>query len=96
MVTFYNQIFIPPHPLPIPSTQQGPWHLWALGYLVPFQSLPSLPLPSDPWDPGLTAKDLLFRGGYQFRRHPRAVLDVTEQVRGPARWTVPWARGYAS
>ena len=58
--------------------------------------LPSLPLPSDPWDPGLTAKDLLFRGGYQFRRHPRAVLDVTEQVRGPARWTVPWSRGYAS
>ncbi|XP_043754108.1 TATA box-binding protein-associated factor RNA polymerase I subunit C isoform X1 [Cervus elaphus] len=42
--------------------------------------LPLLPPGPDPWDPGLTAKDLLFRGGYQFRRHPRAVLDVTEQV----------------
>lgn len=42
--------------------------------------LPLLPPGPDPWDPGLTAKDLLFRGGYHFRRHPRAVLDVTEQV----------------
>nr|XP_014335896.1 PREDICTED: TATA box-binding protein-associated factor RNA polymerase I subunit C [Bos mutus] len=42
--------------------------------------LPLLPPGPDPWDPGLTAKDLLFRGGYQFRRHPRAVLDVTEQI----------------
>ncbi|XP_065781188.1 TATA box-binding protein-associated factor RNA polymerase I subunit C isoform X5 [Muntiacus reevesi] len=42
--------------------------------------LPLLPPGPDPWDPGLTAKDLLFRGGYQFRRHPRAVLDITEQV----------------
>lgn len=42
--------------------------------------LPLLPPGPDPWDPGLTAKDLLFRGGYQFRRHPRVVLDVTEQI----------------
>ena len=31
----------------------------------------------------MTAQDLLFRGGYQFRRQPQAVLDVTEQVSGP-------------
>ena len=36
--------------------------------------------PSDPWDPGVTAQDLLFRGGFSFRRKPQAVLDVTEQV----------------
>ncbi|KAB1273199.1 TATA box-binding protein-associated factor; RNA polymerase I; subunit C [Camelus dromedarius] len=42
--------------------------------------LPLLPPGPDPWDPGLTARDLLFRGGYHFRRQPRAVLDVTEQL----------------
>nr|XP_030719055.1 TATA box-binding protein-associated factor RNA polymerase I subunit C isoform X2 [Globicephala melas] len=45
--------------------------------------LPLLPPGADPWDPGVTAQDLLFRGGYQFRRQPQAVLDVTEQVSGP-------------
>ncbi|XP_039744714.1 TATA box-binding protein-associated factor RNA polymerase I subunit C isoform X3 [Pteropus medius] len=42
--------------------------------------LPLLPPGPDPWDPGLTAQDLLFRGGPKFRRQPRAVLDVTEQL----------------
>lgn len=44
---------------------------------------PHLPLPSDPWDPGVTAQDLLFRGGFHYRRQPQVVLDVTEQVSGP-------------
>ncbi|XP_029064924.1 TATA box-binding protein-associated factor RNA polymerase I subunit C isoform X2 [Monodon monoceros] len=42
--------------------------------------LPLLPPGPDPWDPGVTAQDLLFRGGYQFRRQPQAVLDVSEQL----------------
>ncbi|XP_066205340.1 TATA box-binding protein-associated factor RNA polymerase I subunit C [Saccopteryx leptura] len=41
--------------------------------------LPLLPPGPDPWDPGLTAEDLLFRGVPKFRRQPKAVLDVTEQ-----------------
>ncbi|XP_054434975.1 TATA box-binding protein-associated factor RNA polymerase I subunit C [Pteronotus mesoamericanus] len=41
--------------------------------------LPLLPPGPDPWDPGLTAQDLLFRCGTKFRREPEAVLDVTEQ-----------------
>ncbi|XP_027998699.2 TATA box-binding protein-associated factor RNA polymerase I subunit C isoform X1 [Eptesicus fuscus] len=41
--------------------------------------LPLLPPGPDPWDPGLTAQDLLFRGSPKFRRQPQAVLDVTEQ-----------------
>ncbi|KAM5295550.1 TATA box-binding protein-associated factor RNA polymerase I subunit C [Glossophaga mutica] len=41
--------------------------------------LPFLPPGPDPWDPGLTAQDLLFRGGPKFRRQPKAELDVTEQ-----------------
>ncbi|XP_028357848.1 TATA box-binding protein-associated factor RNA polymerase I subunit C isoform X2 [Phyllostomus discolor] len=41
--------------------------------------LPLLPPGPDPWDPGLTAQDLLCRGGPKFRRQPKAVLDVTEQ-----------------
>ncbi|XP_045047810.2 TATA box-binding protein-associated factor RNA polymerase I subunit C [Desmodus rotundus] len=41
--------------------------------------LPLLPPGPDRWDPGLTAQDLLFRGGPKFRRQPKAVLDVTEQ-----------------
>uniref|UniRef100_A0A8C9KT36 TATA box-binding protein-associated factor RNA polymerase I subunit C n=1 Tax=Panthera tigris altaica TaxID=74533 RepID=A0A8C9KT36_PANTA len=49
----------------------------ALAATNPF---PSLTVPSDPWDPGVTARDLLFRGGIPFRRKPRAVLDVTEQL----------------
>uniref|UniRef100_A0A8C8Z1Q7 TATA box-binding protein-associated factor RNA polymerase I subunit C n=1 Tax=Prolemur simus TaxID=1328070 RepID=A0A8C8Z1Q7_PROSS len=42
--------------------------------------LPLLRPAPDPWDPGLTAQDLLFRGGYQYRKQPRVVLDVTEQL----------------
>ncbi|XP_054524481.1 TATA box-binding protein-associated factor RNA polymerase I subunit C isoform X6 [Pan troglodytes] len=42
--------------------------------------LPMLPPLIDPWDPGLTARDLLFRGGYRYRKRPRVVLDVTEQI----------------
>nr|XP_012321558.1 TATA box-binding protein-associated factor RNA polymerase I subunit C isoform X4 [Aotus nancymaae] len=42
--------------------------------------LPMLPPLVDPWEPGLTAQDLLFRGGYRYRRRPRVVLDVTEQI----------------
>lgn len=57
---------------------------------------PNLTLSSDPWDPGLTAQDLLFRGGPKFRRQPRAVLDVTEQVSGPTmEWTVLCGGGLA-
>ncbi|XP_047566382.1 TATA box-binding protein-associated factor RNA polymerase I subunit C isoform X1 [Lutra lutra] len=42
--------------------------------------LPLLLPGPDPWDPGVTAQDLLFRGGFTFRRKPQAVLDVTEQL----------------
>ncbi|XP_076989282.1 TATA box-binding protein-associated factor RNA polymerase I subunit C isoform X2 [Tamandua tetradactyla] len=42
--------------------------------------LPLLPPSPEPWDPGLTAQDLLFREGRHFRRQPRATLDVTEQL----------------
>ncbi|XP_008826139.1 TATA box-binding protein-associated factor RNA polymerase I subunit C isoform X2 [Nannospalax galili] len=42
--------------------------------------LPLLPPSPDPWDPGVTARDLLFRGGYHYRRHPQVVLDETEQL----------------
>ncbi|XP_047385664.1 TATA box-binding protein-associated factor RNA polymerase I subunit C isoform X2 [Sciurus carolinensis] len=42
--------------------------------------LPLLPPAPDPWDPGVTAQDLLFRGGYHYRRQPQVVLDVTEQL----------------
>ncbi|XP_040299162.1 TATA box-binding protein-associated factor RNA polymerase I subunit C isoform X2 [Herpailurus yagouaroundi] len=42
--------------------------------------LPLLPPGPDPWDPEVTARDLLFRGGIPFRRKPRAMLDVTEQL----------------
>lgn len=31
----------------------------------------------------MTAQDLVFRGGLQFRKQPQVVLDVTEQVSGP-------------
>ncbi|XP_039083580.1 TATA box-binding protein-associated factor RNA polymerase I subunit C [Hyaena hyaena] len=42
--------------------------------------LPLLLPGPDPWDPGVTAQDLLFRGGVSFRRKPQPVLDVTEQL----------------
>ncbi|XP_058135627.1 TATA box-binding protein-associated factor RNA polymerase I subunit C isoform X2 [Dasypus novemcinctus] len=42
--------------------------------------LPLLPPSPEPWEPGLTAKDLLFRESRHFRRQPRATLDVTEQL----------------
>lgn len=51
---------------------------------------PNLTLLSDPWDPGLTAQDLLFRGAPKFRRQPQAVLDVTEQVSGPTADSAVW------
>lgn len=64
------------------------WDMWLHFWTLPSpwdRPLPQLHFPSDPWDPGLTAQDLLFRGGPKFRRQPRAVLDVTEQVSGPTR-----------
>eukprot|EP00069_Balaena_mysticetus_P011751 bmy_21381T0 len=68
-------------PESLPQGPEGPRHLQAPrtpgSISGPFRSLT---LPSDPWDPGVTAQDLLFRGGYQFRRQPQAVLDVTEQL----------------
>ncbi|XP_055992119.1 TATA box-binding protein-associated factor RNA polymerase I subunit C [Sorex fumeus] len=42
--------------------------------------LPLLPPGPEPWDPGVMAVDLLFRGGRSFRRAPRVVLDATEQL----------------
>ncbi|XP_073081914.1 TATA box-binding protein-associated factor RNA polymerase I subunit C isoform X3 [Manis javanica] len=42
--------------------------------------LPLLHPGPDPWDPGMTARDLVFRGGLQFRKQPQVVLDVTEQL----------------
>ncbi|XP_013364655.1 PREDICTED: TATA box-binding protein-associated factor RNA polymerase I subunit C isoform X5 [Chinchilla lanigera] len=42
--------------------------------------LPLLPPCLDPWDPGVTAQDLLFRGGFHYRRQPQVMLDVTEQL----------------
>nr|XP_040135535.1 TATA box-binding protein-associated factor RNA polymerase I subunit C isoform X1 [Ictidomys tridecemlineatus] len=45
--------------------------------------LPLMPPGPDPWDPGVTAQDLLFRGGRHYRRQPQVVLDVTEQVSVP-------------
>lgn len=38
----------------------------------------------------MTAQDLLFRGGFTFRRKPRAVLDVTEQVSSPTAGSAGW------
>lgn len=71
--------------LPEPQPQDAksgppPWNkdlLWEPATPGP---LPLLPPGPDPWDPGVTAQDLLFRGGYQYRRRPRVVLDVTEQL----------------
>ncbi|XP_055477547.1 TATA box-binding protein-associated factor RNA polymerase I subunit C isoform X3 [Psammomys obesus] len=40
--------------------------------------LPLLPPGPDPWDPGVTAQDLLFRGGHCYRS--QVVLDATEQL----------------
>uniref|UniRef100_A0A8C3WFJ7 TATA-box binding protein associated factor, RNA polymerase I subunit C n=1 Tax=Catagonus wagneri TaxID=51154 RepID=A0A8C3WFJ7_9CETA len=70
-----------PEPRPRTSEDGAPRRaeglLWELDTPGP---LPLLPPGPDPWDPGVTARDLLFRGGYQFRRQPRAVLDGTEQL----------------
>lgn len=38
----------------------------------------------------MTAQDLLFRGGFTFRRKPQAVLDVTEQVSNPTVGSAVW------
>ncbi|XP_017716370.1 PREDICTED: TATA box-binding protein-associated factor RNA polymerase I subunit C isoform X3 [Rhinopithecus bieti] len=75
------------HALTLPETQpqnsqNGALHvtkdlLWEPATPGPLPMLPSI---IDPWDPGLTARDLLFRGGYRYRRRPRVVLDVTEQI----------------
>lgn len=50
-------------------------------FLLRFFSDPLLPL--DPWDPGVTAQDFLFRGGHCYQYQSQIVLDVTEQVMGP-------------
>ncbi|KAM5263640.1 TATA box-binding protein-associated factor RNA polymerase I subunit C [Ctenodactylus gundi] len=42
--------------------------------------LPLLPPSPDPWDPGVTAQDLLFRGSFHYRRQPQVMLDVTKQL----------------
>ncbi|XP_063653951.1 TATA box-binding protein-associated factor RNA polymerase I subunit C isoform X8 [Pan troglodytes] len=68
--------------LRLSSLQNGALHvtkdlLWEPATPGP---LPMLPPLIDPWDPGLTARDLLFRGGYRYRKRPRVVLDVTEQI----------------
>ncbi|XP_045149533.1 TATA box-binding protein-associated factor RNA polymerase I subunit C [Echinops telfairi] len=57
-----------------PSAQDLWWEPDTPG---PFPLLPPGP---EPWDPGLTAQDLLFRGGHHFYSRPRATLDVTEQL----------------
>ncbi|XP_021558264.1 TATA box-binding protein-associated factor RNA polymerase I subunit C [Neomonachus schauinslandi] len=70
-----------PESLPENSKNEAP-HL-ATGLLWEPETpgpLPLLPPGPDPWDPGVTAQDLLFRGAFPFRRKPRAVLDVTEQL----------------
>lgn len=80
----------------MPSTSLGTSsHLGHVAPLLgPSQSLGQTPFPtslfSDPWDPGLTAKDLLFRGASKFRRQPQAVLDVTEQVSDPTADGAVW------
>ncbi|XP_064437739.1 TATA box-binding protein-associated factor RNA polymerase I subunit C isoform X3 [Mirounga angustirostris] len=70
-----------PESLPENSKNEAP-HL-ATGLLWEPETpgpLPLLPPGPDPWDPGVTAQDLLFRGAFPFRRKPQAVLDVTEQL----------------
>ncbi|XP_036765280.2 TATA box-binding protein-associated factor RNA polymerase I subunit C isoform X1 [Manis pentadactyla] len=70
-----------PEPLPQMS-ESGLPHL-AKGLLWEPETpgpLPLLPPGPDPWDPGMTARDLVFRGGLQFRKQPQVVLDVTEQL----------------
>lgn len=39
-----------------------------------------MPPDPDPWDPGVTAQDFLFRGGHCYQYQSQAVLDVTEQL----------------
>ncbi|KAM6225303.1 TATA box-binding protein-associated factor RNA polymerase I subunit C [Rhynchocyon petersi] len=70
-----------PEYLPRSTQKVGPHStrklLWKPETPGPFPLLPPCP---DPWDPGLTAQDLLFRGGYWFYREPRPTLDVAEQL----------------
>ncbi|XP_028609436.1 TATA box-binding protein-associated factor RNA polymerase I subunit C [Grammomys surdaster] len=42
--------------------------------------LPLVPPGPDPWDPGVTAQDFLFRGGHCYQYQSQVVLDVTEQL----------------
>ncbi|XP_051024943.1 TATA box-binding protein-associated factor RNA polymerase I subunit C [Acomys russatus] len=42
--------------------------------------LPLLPPGPDPWDPGVTAQDLLFRGGHCYQFRSQVILDVAEQL----------------
>ncbi|KAL1784308.1 TATA box-binding protein-associated factor RNA polymerase I subunit C isoform X1 [Sigmodon hispidus] len=42
--------------------------------------LPLLPPDPDPWEPGMTPRDLLFRGGHRYQFQPQVGLDVTEQL----------------
>ncbi|XP_057610328.1 TATA box-binding protein-associated factor RNA polymerase I subunit C isoform X2 [Chionomys nivalis] len=42
--------------------------------------LPLLPPGPDPWEPGMTPRDLLFRGGHRYQFRPQVGLDVTEQL----------------
>lgn len=75
---------------PQPSHAQGdPRARVPLGVSCPHSSSgssltpPLFFLPTDPWDPGVTAQDFLFRGGHCYQYQTRVVLDVTEQVNGP-------------
>ncbi|XP_006990234.1 TATA box-binding protein-associated factor RNA polymerase I subunit C isoform X1 [Peromyscus maniculatus bairdii] len=42
--------------------------------------LPLLPPGHEPWEPGMTPRDLLFRGGHRNQFRPQVGLDVTEQL----------------
>lgn len=90
-----------PETFPPPANALHPQAPWVRPVAWALPSPWDRPLPQphsapDPWDPGLTAQDLLFRGSPKFRRQPRPVLDVTEQVSGPTReWTVLCGWGLA-
>lgn len=76
---------LPPRTSAITRTKGSQTLDTSRGYPVPillwFFSDPLLPL--DPWDPGVTAQDFLFRGGHCYQYQSQVVLDVTEQVNGP-------------
>ncbi|XP_012868077.1 PREDICTED: TATA box-binding protein-associated factor RNA polymerase I subunit C [Dipodomys ordii] len=80
MCSWRDALTLPESPLPcskggaLPPAQDLLWEPALPG------PVPLLPPGPDPWDPGLTARDLLFRGANPYRRQPRAVLDITEQL----------------